>query len=332
MAIQFQCPCGRALIADEAHQGLSVKCPACGRDLLVPGTPAAPATVLPSGTATGAPCPHCGTSPLPGAKHCQKCGAFLESASGPAPAFRICGFCGAQILASAAVCRSCGRASDSAPSQADPRPGLPWEHRASLGLWTAAFQTIKSVLLEPAEAFRIMRTGAAGDAFLFLVIFGCGGAVVGAVWQAALQSTLMGFLSKLGPPQASSGPFNPAMMGLFQGLLGIVFAPFVTILSWLLAASLTHLGLLVTGAARKDFPTTLAVYAYVQGAVGLFQLVPVCGGIVGAVWGLVCMIIGIVHAHGCQTWKGVLAVLWPILLGCCCGIGAAVMIPALMSA
>ncbi len=307
MATPFQCPCGRALIADDVHRGLEVKCPACGRKLLVPDTPGAvaqesgqapppPATVAPA--STGLPCPHCGALFLRGEGKCPKCGAFVEDAGQPAAR----------------------------------RPGLPWEHRAELGLWTAAFRTVRLVLLEPAQAFRAMSLDSPlNAAFLFLVIFGCGGAVIGAIWNVALQSVLTSFLASMGGASSRVPmPISSGAMRAMQGVLGLFLAPFLPLFAWIITAGLAHLGLLVTGATRRDFVVTLAVFAYVDGAAGLFQILPFCGPLIGWVWGLICLIIGIVHAHGCETWKGALATLWPFLLCCCCGGGAAILAARMM--
>ncbi len=45
--IQFTCPCGQALQVQDANAGRKVRCPACGRELDVPGGQVVPAADVP---------------------------------------------------------------------------------------------------------------------------------------------------------------------------------------------------------------------------------------------------------------------------------------------
>ena len=325
MAVSFQCPCGRSLIADEAHRGMEVKCPACGRSLSVPqasGTlaqPVPPAILSPSEPASPRFCVHCGAGLSPADATCPKCGAFLE---GRAPGLRICPKCGAQVRLDAASCPACsallGPVAPAAPSPE--RPGLPWENRETLGMWPAAFQTLRKVLLEPTGAFSAMTLESPlGGAFIYFVIFGCGGAVIGAIWGAIFQAAMMTALLKFMPAQASSNPsINPAMMGAFQGILGVVLAPFITLISLVISSGMAHLALLVTGAKPKEFSVTMSVFAYAMGSAYVLQVVPFCGAYAAWIWAMVSAIVGLIQVHRCETWKAVVAVLWPLVLCCCC--------------
>lgn len=287
MAVHFHCACGRALIADEAHRGMEVKCPACGSLLKVPSE--VPAAALAAPPAAPRACAHCGSPVGASDPACPKCGAFLDAQAAP-------------------------------PT----RPGLPWERRDEIGTWPAAFQTLKKVLLSPNEAFREMTLdNPLGGAFLFFIIFGCGGAVIGAVWGALFQAAMWSTMSKFMPPPPSGAPpFNPAMMGAFQGVVGVVVAPFTALISVAILSGLAHLALMVTGAKPKDFAVTMSVFAYGMGSAWVFQVVPLCGGLVAWVWAVVCVVCGLIEVHRCETWKALLAVLWPVLLCCCCVGGA----------
>ena len=205
-------------------------------------------------------------------------------------------------------CKASLRAGEEGPA------GLPWEARSELGAFRAALQTIRQVLFSPSGAFgRFNSKAPLGGAFLFLALFGCTGALIGGIWNACLPS----LASKL--PGAGQQPdLPPALLGLFEGTSGIVIAPFGQLFACLLGAALAHIGLVMTGASRRDFRTTLLVFAYVDGAAGLLQALPFCGVPLSALWGVVCLVIALSHAHGCETWKAVIAVLWPAVL-CCCG-------------
>lgn len=315
MAVEFRCPCGRALVADEAHRGLEVRCVACGRALRVPQAPGAVAEE------TKPVCGHCG-APLPGpVSTCPKCGAFLDprgpSALGPPPV------------------------QPQAPP-APSRPGLPWERRSEIGTMKAGFQTLQMVLLHPSAAFEAMGLEApAGDAFLFFAIVGCGGAVIGAVWNAVFQSAVSSFIDGLArsggipiPPQPQ-GPISPGAMAAFQGVLGVFMAPFGAALGLVVSSGCAHLGLMATGGRTRDFSCTLAVYAYAMGAAGIFQVVPLCGGMAGGIWAMVCAVVGLIRVHRCPTWKALVSALWLTALCCCCvgaGIGFVVFAAGIASA
>jgi hypothetical protein len=46
-------------------------------------------------------------------------------------------------------------------------------------------------------------------------------------------------------------------------------------------------------------------------------MIPVCGGLISGVWGLVCSCIGLARAHETDTGRVVIAVLLPLIV--CCG-------------
>ena len=50
---------------------------------------------------------------------------------------------------------------------------------------------------------------------------------------------------------------------------------------------------------------------------------------IAGIWALILNCIGLARAHEIETGRAVLAVLLPVILCCGCGIGAALLIPAL---
>jgi hypothetical protein len=57
---------------------------------------------------------------------------------------------------------------------------------------------------------------------------------------------------------------------------------------------------------------------YSSGAGGVLAWIPVCGGMIGGIWGMVALCIGLGRAHDTTPGKGVAAVLLPIAV-CCIG-------------
>ena len=74
---------------------------------------------------------------------------------------------------------------------------------------------------------------------------------------------------------------------------------------------------MICGGAKQPFETTFRTYCYVQGAAYVFQVVPVCGALVGGIWALVCTCIGLSKAHDITIGRAVMAVLLPMIV--CCG-------------
>lgn len=340
MATPFQCPCGRALIADDAHRGLEVRCPACGRRLLVPAAAgivaqeAAPAVQLVS-PAPGGPCLHCGSPALPQAGKCPACGAFVDAATvaaPPSPTLRICPKCGAQIPASATTCRHCGAFLDAAPP--GNRPGLPWEHRTSLGWLSAGWQTLKLVLFQPGNAFRAMSLeGGLGNPLTYYLIFYIGPCVLflamGGGLLLAFWGTASAFLAKQIPGFPSVALSTGVLIACYLGAL--VLLPVLYTAMLFLISGILHLMLMLVGGARRTFATTLSAVAYsytstslAQLALCCFTLIPYLGGCISIIltlWAMAWLVIALIHAHETDTWRALLAVFGPTIIcgGICLG-------------
>lgn len=55
-----------------------------------------------------------------------------------------------------------------------------------------------------------------------------------------------------------------------------------------------------------------------MGTTALFQIVPFCGPLVGAIWGIVIEIIGLAQTHRVSTAKAAFAVFLPLILAVTC--------------
>ena len=193
-----------------------------------------------------------------------------------------------------------------------PRSGLPWDDRQQRGILRAFFDTLIMVLTKPAEAFTIMkREGGFGEPLVYAVVGGSVGAIVSFLFSLLLHSFGM-FTDQRNPLGAMAG------MGI--GSIGfIILAPLAIVIVLFIVAGIVHLCLLIVGGANQSFETTFRVLAFTQGSTGVLQLIPVCGGVIGAVWGIVVNCIGLARAHETDTGRAVLAVMLPVIV--CCGGG-----------
>lgn len=192
----------------------------------------------------------------------------------------------------------------------EPRPGLPWERRDEFGIGAAIVETMRLVLLSPARAFREMRRlGGFADPLGYAVLLGSVGAWFGLFWQMLVRS--------LGVEIAGGG-----MMGVAaQNVTTVVWAavmPLIILVALVIWAGIVHALLVVFGGARYPWETTLRVLGYATGSTAVFQLIPLCGGLIALVWGLVVEVIGLTAAQEVPTGRAAAAVLVPLVLVCCC--------------
>ena len=172
---------------------------------------------------------------------------------------------------------------------------IPWELRKETGFFSALWQTIRLVLLQPGEFFSRLKTEKPGnDAALFYfivyaVIFAVTFSINIALKRVALPAGLMAFVFFL---------LVPCFIALF------LYA----------GAGVLHLFVLLLK-GKGGFRGTLNVYAYNAAATGIFSVIPFIGGVISALWAAVVGVIGFKAVHKFTTAKAVLAyVVCPLLL------------------
>ena len=111
-----------------------------------------------------------------------------------------------------------------------------------------------------------------------------------------------------------------------------VAMPLFMILSSFLYAGIVHLSLKLLGGANRPFETTMRAVCYSTGSGGLLALIPVCGGMIGGIWGMVALCIGLGRAHDTTPGKGVAAVLLPMAVCCVAYIGVIAVVVGGMAA
>jgi hypothetical protein len=190
------------------------------------------------------------------------------------------------------------------------RSGLPWDDRQQKGFFAAFIETLQMVLTRPAEAFTVMRReGGFGEPLIYAVVGATAGAIVQFLFSFILQS--------LGLFANQRHAFG-AMAGMGAGGVAfVIFFPIAVIIGLFILSGVIHLCLMIVGGANQTFETTFRVLAFTQGSTGPLQMIPICGGLIAAVWALVCNCIGLARAHETDTGRAVLAVVLPVIV--CCG-------------
>jgi hypothetical protein len=180
----------------------------------------------------------------------------------------------------------------------------------------SGWETIKGVLMTPAETFaKMKREGGLGVPLLFMVLWGTLGSIVALAYQFLLHlaaPSMGGDAAQITAMQA---------MGISGGMLVgyAVLMPVFMVVTAFLGGGLLHLSLMICGGAKQPFETTFRTYCYATGAASMLQIVPGCGALIYAVWGLVSTCIGIAKTHEISTGRAVCAVLLPTVV-CCVGV------------
>ena len=203
------------------------------------------------------------------------------------------------------------------PPRGGEEGGTPWERRDRIGFVNAIVETTQQVLFRPSDFFARMPTaGGVGGPLLYGVIVGYVGLVAQALYGLVFNSMLGPGLMRFGRHGefARLAPFLHSGM-TFAGQL--VLGPIGIVIGLFVAAGLLHVFLMLLGGANRDFETTFRVVSYSH-AVSLLNLVPLCGGLIGAVWWIVVAATGLTAAHQTSQGKAIAAVLLPILIVCCC--------------
>lgn len=202
------------------------------------------------------------------------------------------------------------------PSGQGSRTGPAWEQRETLGFFPAIWETFKGVLTQPTQTFdNMQREGGVGAPLLYNVILGSVGSIAGVLYQFVFNTGLKAML----PPEVQQAATHQTAftIGIILGVA--IFMPLALILGAFIGSGILHLSLMVCSGAKQPFETTFRTYCYCRGSAGLLQLIPGCGALVGGIWSLVCLCIGISRTHEINTGRAVVAVLLPTVV-CCAGI------------
>jgi hypothetical protein len=139
------------------------------------------------------------------------------------------------------------------------------------------------------------------------VIVGTLSLAVALAWQRALGDRV---------PFEHGGRFL-RFFGDGAALAGVsVFLPVGVALGNLIWAGVLHVSLAVLGGARGTYGTTLKAVCYSSSATA-FNVFPVCGAAVGAVWQVVVQVIGLRELHRTSTARAFWAWFLPFVVAAC---------------
>ncbi len=236
----------------------------------------------------------------PAAGACEHCGAFACPACLAPEAGRwLCG-----------SCRSARRGRIHAP---------PWEQRSEIGLGTALWENFQLVLKQPEKTLGgLDPRGPVSSLWLLLYC---------SLLPASVMNGVMGLgfnkvLAAWNGPQAEL----PGVLGLLQDpwlgfLFGITLGPLLAPFWHMLSGTLHHLVLLVLGGGKSGLRATIRVscHAATLNAIGVIPLAGLVAWILVMIW----QARGYAAQHEMPIWKGAIAVVAPICVLFCLGLGLA---------
>jgi hypothetical protein len=199
--------------------------------------------------------------------------------------------------------------------------GLPWDRRSELGIFSAFFETLKLVLLNPTAAFAAMKPeGGLGEPLIYGLIGGSIGCLFYFLFSIFLSSFgIMNSHNALG-----------GVMGLGAGsIFVLVVVPIAVGFGLFVGSAIIHLCLTLVGGARRSFETTFRVVCFSAGSTYPLMIVPICGGVIAGVWCLVVECIGLAGAHQTTIGRAALAIFLPLIVCCGGGFVLAIMFGAL---
>lgn len=185
-----------------------------------------------------------------------------------------------------------------------------WARRDRLGFLAAFLRTTSEIITEPTSFFqKVSPSTPFQGSLVYGVLIFVVSMLFSALWQIALQLVGMG-----GTSEALSGA---ASIGLMLGI--VVLSPVLAVIFLFLVAGVLHLVVLAFGWSEAPFGATVKVVCF-AGVAGLANAIPMCGGIVSSIWGLVLTVIGIREVHGTSTGQAVVVALTPTVLILLCAV------------
>jgi len=186
-----------------------------------------------------------------------------------------------------------------------PETSFPWPPPEGGSTLESLVETWRQSLFQPSSFFSAMPTPArVGPAIVYYLIVGVAASGVNLFWQMVFQIT-----PGLGRLSTGSGP---SLLGGWEPLISFFFSPIYLLIGLGISFIITHLLLLLFGGAKRGASTTFRVLSFSYGP-AIFAIVPFVGSMVGGIWTIVLAVIGLREAHQTDTWRVVLAVLFPLI-------------------
>jgi len=140
-------------------------------------------------------------------------------------------------------------------------------------------------------------------AFVYAIILGSIGSIIGLIWTSFLVSALLPVFPQL---EEFSELLTPSGASL-------IMMPLITTAQIFLITFYFHTLLAITNTPRKSVGTTFCVVCYAQ-STAVLSLIPVVGSIAAIFWSLFMMTIGFNKVHRITMIRSIIINLLPLLI------------------
>ena len=169
-------------------------------------------------------------------------------------------------------------------------------------------ELIKGFLLSPVETFQKDRKADLGDALKYFLVLVLVNTVLSVIISLVALSSIWAAYSSI---FEGLGIALPAAAG-FGIVIFAILMIFVTLLALFIGAAWLHLWVYILG-GRKGYLETLKAIAYGDTPSLLLGWIPVIG-IIGGIWSLILLILGIRELHEISTGRAALALILAIVV------------------
>lgn len=190
-------------------------------------------------------------------------------------------------------------------------PYVAWEYRSETGRLNSLFLTWQQSLFMPLRFFRCLRvTADYRSPLLYGLFWALMGLAGGVAWRIMLliYPTISAFLA--GKPLELSLQLSPKHI-VIAGLA--LLSPLFVFVMLLGACVIYHIFVLASTRRHAGFRGTLRVICYSTGT-NIFYFVPLLGVLVGGIWQLVLVTVGLKEVHGVSFTMAVTMALVPYTL------------------
>ena len=204
------------------------------------------------------------------------------------------------------------------PAFTPPLQPIPFEDLETFpGFWARVGAMFQLVFSEPMSLFdRVPLTEGLGGPWRFLLLMSLPiFLIVAGLFFLAGMGIMAAALEQSGK---GNGKMLASVMPIIFGVI-LLLMPLLSFLGMVVFGALNHFFLWMWGGLKNGHPTsqTIRAYGYASAFLQIGALIPYLGFLVQLA-GMVVIGMGLARMHKTDTWRGICAVLTPMVLMCCC--------------
>ena len=179
---------------------------------------------------------------------------------------------------------------------------VPWEHPERYGIFGSLVQTIARVMFRAPDFFSTIHSqSSALRPATFYALLGLFQTLCLQIWLSTFDTSLL-----------ANSPGLQEGISQFSAPMTIIMSPFLSVFQLLLFSAFLYLAIRITNPEQADYNLILRIVAYAY-APTILVVVPYIGPLVGLIWFVVNIFIGVKYALR-LTWQRTILALSPIFL------------------